>query len=159
MLKALIDPLSDKLGTADTLPWATVCFAAAPTLVTVMLPDRLPKAAVRPMRTVTGTSRRPCEGVRTIVRAYGFLCPVTSKPAGAVTVTLPVRSDPETEKIRPVEAVPSRVVSSGNIPLSVNNGGGTTFPVTGNERSVAPVEEIITVPEGDPTLVVAAIRR
>lgn len=73
-------------------------------------------------------------------------------------MTLPVKSVPETVKVRPAEAVPNLADSGNKVPPIAKEGGGTTLPETASERSVAPVEEILTVPEGDPTAAVAAMR-
>ena len=59
VLKALSEPPSTKLGSAETLPCTAICLGAAPLVVAEMLPDRLPMVAVRLILTNTCTSSRP----------------------------------------------------------------------------------------------------
>lgn len=87
-----------------------------------------------------------------------MLWPATSKPGGAVTETFPARFAPETLKVREAEAVPTVVASGDKLPLSVRLGTGTTCPLTGNVREVAPVDDTVITPEGEPTGVAPAIR-
>ena len=87
-----------------------------------------------------------------------MLWPATSKPGGAVTKTFPVRFAPVTLKVREAEAVPTVVARGDTLPLRVRLGTGTTCPLTGKVREVAPVDDTVITPEGEPTGVAPAIR-
>jgi hypothetical protein len=76
----------------------------------------------------------------------------TSKLAGAVTVTLPVRLDPLTVKFCAVDAAASVVLKGVSVPDTEREGCGNTVPLTPTVLLLAPTLEIVMFPLGEPTL-------
>jgi hypothetical protein len=82
----------------------------------------------------------------------------TSKLAGAVTVTLPVRFEPVTVKLCAVDAAPSVVLKGVNVPDVERDGAGTTVPLTPTVLLLAPPLDTVMLPLGEPTLAAAERR-
>ena len=154
----------EKLETAvtaardPTTPEAGRALSDAPLELIRTLPDTGPlgdEAAMR-IEIVVDANDPP---LRVSVREAKKLVPSvdTSKLAGAVIVTLPVRLDPLTEKVCAAEGVPCVAVKAANVPVTVIDGGGTTVPLTATVLLLASLLETVMLPLGEPTF--AAVRR
>ena len=156
--KATKDDKTLREGGSPTVPLAASVWLAAPALDTVTLPETGPLGAVAAIRTeivVDATDPPLWVSVREVKK---FVPSVeTSKLAGAVTVTLPVRFAPLTEKVWAVEAVPCVAVNEASVPVTVMDGAGTTVPLTATVLLLAPMLETVMLPLGEPTF--TAVRR
>ena len=157
--KATKDDKTLREGGNPTVPLtAKVCVVAA-ALDIATLPNTEPLGAVAAIRTeivVDATDPLLWVSVREVKK---FVPSVdTSKLAGAVTVTLPVKFAPLTEKVWAVEAVPCVAVKTANVPVTVIDGGGTTVPLTATVLLLAPLLDTVMLPLGEPTLAAADSR-
>lgn len=146
-------------GGGTTVPLTATVWPVAPMLDTVMLPETAPAGAVALMRTETVVA--PSEPPLTVkLRESAKLVPSvdTSKLAGAVSVTLPVKFAPLTVKVCAAEAVPCVAVNGEKLETAIIAGWEPTTPAAGSVRSVAPAELIRTLPPTAPLLAVAAMR-
>lgn len=146
-------------GGGTTVPLTATVWPVAPMLDTVMLPETAPAGAVALMRTETVVA--PSEPPLTVkLRESAKLVPSvdTSKLAGAVSVTLPVKFAPLTVKVCAAEAVPCVAVNGEKLETAIIAGWEPTTPAAGSVRSVAPAELIRTLPPTEPLGAVAAIR-
>ena len=146
-------------GGGTTVPLTATVWLVAPVLDTVTLPETAPTNAVALMRTETVVA--PSEPELTVkLREPAKLVPSvdTSKLAGAVTVTLPVKFAPLTVKVCAAEAAPCVAVNGERLETAIIAGLEPTTPAAGRVRSVAPPELIRTLPPTEPLGAVAAIR-
>jgi hypothetical protein len=157
--KATKDDETLREGGNPTIPLTAKVCVVAPALDIATLPNTEPLGAVAAIRTeivVDATDPLLWARGREVKK---FVPSVdTSKLAGAVTVTLPVRFTPLTEKVWAVEAVPCVAVNAASAPVTVIDGGGTTVPLTPTVLLLAPPLETVMFPLGEPTLAAAERR-
>ncbi len=145
-------------GWEPTTPEAGSVLSAAPSELMRILPETAPLVAVAAIRTeMVVVATEPLLAVK--VRETAKLAPSveTSKLAGAVIMTLPVRLVPLTVKVCAAEAVPCVAVKAASVLDTVVDGGDTTVPLTATVLLLAPLLETVMLPLGEPT--VAAVRR
>ena len=146
-------------GGGATVPLTATVWFVAPVLDTVMLPDTAPTGAVAVIRAKTEeTASDPLLGAS--VREAKKLVPSvdTSKLAGAVIVTMPVRFAPLTVNVCAAEAVPCVAEKSEKLETATTAGRDPTTPEAGRALSDAPLELIRMLPETGPLGAEAAMR-
>ena len=120
----------DSEGAGTTVPLTATDLLVAPELATPMLPLGEPATAEAAIRTEMVPEADPLLSLTVAVGPKLVPLLETSKPVGAVTVTLPVRFAPLTVKACVAEAVPAVVLNAANVPVVLIDGGGTTVPLT-----------------------------
>jgi hypothetical protein len=146
-------------GGGTTVPLTATVWLVAPVLDTVILPETGPANAVALMRTETVVA--PSKPPLTVkLRESAKLVPSldTSKLAGAVTVTLPVKFAPLTVNICGAEAAPCVELKETKDDKMDSVGGNPTVPLTATVWLVAPLLETVTLPETGPFAAEAAMR-
>ena len=159
VLKADNVPVVVTDGGGTTVPLTATVWLVAPVLDTVTLPETAPTNAVALMRTETVVA--PSEPELTVkLREPAKLVPSvdTSKLAGAVTVTLPVKFAPLTVKVCAAEAVPCVAAKETKDDKTLKEGGNPTVPLAASVWLAAPALNTVTLPETEPLGAVAAIR-
>ena len=159
VLKADNVPVVVTDGGGTTAPVRATVRLVAPVLDTMMLPETAPAGAVALMRTeiVVAPSEPP---LAVKLRESAKLVPFvdTSKLAGAVTVTLPVKFAPLTVKVCAAEAVPCVEPKATKDDKTLREGGNPTVPLAASVWLAAPALDTVTLPETGPLGAVAAIR-
>lgn len=107
------------IGALFNVPLAVIFCVVAPVDAQAILPEGVPVAVAVILTYIVVVLTVPPDGANRTLAAK----PVpdtsdTSKPAGAVTVKLPVKLVPETVNVCSAEAVPAQAVNGVNVPLT-----------------------------------------
>jgi hypothetical protein len=149
----------DSEGAGTTVPLTATDLLVAPELATPMLPLGEPATAEAAIRTEMVPEADPLLSLTVAVCPKLVPLLETSKPVGAVTVTLPVRFAPLTVKVCAAEAVPAVAVKlPRDAGLTLKDGGALTVPETASVRDVAPALATLILPVKTPAKALAAMR-
>jgi hypothetical protein len=156
--KLVSEPVTSRRGRAATAPVTATERPAAPAAATAISPETVPGEAEAERRAEIVAETEPLLGASVRVAKKFAPSVDTSKLAGAVTVTLPVRLDPVTVKLCEADDAPSVVLKGVSVPDVESKGCGMTVPLTLTVLLLAPLLDTVMFPLGEPTLAAAERR-